>query len=209
MNNALVKDRLTNIESAARENSNFEKILKFKKGEYSIQEDTIPLGTEYLAHAASWTKCWIKFTDGKVEDRKVYRVALGEKPPEREDLGDLNQDEWPEGLDGKPSDPWVFQFLLPLENIDTGEVVIFVTTSIGGRTAVANLCTAYVKRAKKAPNCGQPVIKLATTEMPTRKFGKVLRPLFEVARWDDTDDIELIEPSPPTLRGDMDDEIPF
>jgi hypothetical protein len=108
MSNALVKDRLTNIESAAREDANFEKILKFKKGEYSIQEDKVPLGTEYLAHAAAWTKCWIKFADGKVADRKVYRVALGEKPPEREDLDDLDQNEWPEGLDGKPSDPWVF-----------------------------------------------------------------------------------------------------
>jgi hypothetical protein len=136
-------------------------------------------------------------------------VALGEKPPEREDLDDPNQDEWPEGLDGKPSDPWVFQYLLPLENIGTGEVVIFVTASIGGRTAVANLCDAYAKRGKRVPNCGQPVIKLATTEMPTRKFGKVLRPLFEVVHWDDANDIELIEPSPPTLRGDMDDQIPF
>jgi hypothetical protein len=100
--------------------------------------------------------------------------------------------------------------LLPLENIGTGEVVIFGTTSIGGRTAVANLCTAYVKRAKKAPNGGQPVIKLATTEMPTKKFGKVLRPLFEVMRWDDADDMEPIEPSPPTSRGDdFDDTIPF
>src|SRR5215469_15701523 len=146
MSNALVKDQLTNIERAAREDANFEKILKFKKGEFSIQEEPIPLGTEYLAHTAAWTKCWIKFADRKVEDRKVYRVALGEKPPEREDLDDLDQDEWPEGLDGKPSDPWVFQFLLPLENIGTGEVVIFCTASIGGRTAVANLCTAYVKR---------------------------------------------------------------
>jgi hypothetical protein len=112
-------------------------------------------------------------------------------------------------LDGKPSDPWVYQYLLPLENSATGEIVVFVTSSAGGRTAVADLCTAYVKRAKKAPNCGQPIIKLATTEMPTRKFGKVLRPLFEVVRWDDADDIELIEPAPLTSRGDMDDEIPF
>jgi hypothetical protein len=29
VNNALVKDQLTNIESAAREDANFEKILKF------------------------------------------------------------------------------------------------------------------------------------------------------------------------------------
>jgi hypothetical protein len=77
MNNALVKDRLTNIETAAREDAAFDKIAKFKKGLYSVQDQTIPLGTEFLAHAAAWTKCWIKFADGKVADRKVYRVAMG------------------------------------------------------------------------------------------------------------------------------------
>ena len=43
----------------------------------------------------------------RLSDRKVYRVAYGERPPEREDLDDLDQDKWPEGLDGNPADPWV------------------------------------------------------------------------------------------------------
>jgi hypothetical protein len=83
-----------------------------------------------------WIKCWIKFVDRKVADRKMYRVALGEKPPEREDLDDLDKDNWPEGFDGEPADPWVYQYLLPLENIKN-EVIIFVTSSFGGKRAVA------------------------------------------------------------------------
>ena len=95
-----------NILGAAREDAGFEKLLKFKKGEYLIGEELVPLGTEYVAHAVGWTKCWIKFVDGEVVERKTYRVAYGERPPEREDLDDLDRDKWPEGLDGNPADPW-------------------------------------------------------------------------------------------------------
>ena len=198
-----------NIHTAAQEDAGFEKILKFKKGEYLIGEELIPLGAQYLAHARAWTKCWIKFCDGEVAERKPYRVALGEKPPEREDLDDLDKTLWPEGIDGKPADPWVFQYLLPLEDLSTGEVVIFVASSFGGRRAIADLCAAYAKRAAKATRCGQPIVRLGKAEMPTKKFGKVPRPLFEVVRWDDAvDDVSPVAP-PIALKHDLDDEIPF
>jgi hypothetical protein len=201
------KAEVENIHAAAQEDAGFEKILKFKKGKYFIGEDEIPLGTKYLAHTTAWTKCWIKFLDGEVADRKMYRVALGEKPPVREDLDERNEDEWPNGLDGEPADPWVYQYLLPLENLETGEVAIFVSSSYGGKRAVSDLCDAYAKNTKKT-GCGQPIIKLKTTDMPTKKFGKVPRPLFEVDHWDEAGGVEVMPPttSPPD---DMNDAIPF
>jgi hypothetical protein len=83
-----------NIQVAAQADSGFEKILKFKKGDFLVGEEKIPLGTEYVAHAKAWAKCWIKFADGEVAERKVYRVALGEQPPEREDLDDMDESSW-------------------------------------------------------------------------------------------------------------------
>jgi hypothetical protein len=200
---------LENIHAAAQEDSGFAKILKFKKGTYLINEDEIPLGTRYLAHAVAWTKCWIKFVDGEVADRKPYRVALGEKPPLREDLDDRNEDDWPEGLDGKPADPWVYQYMLPFENLASGELVIFTASSYGGKRAIADLCDSYVKRAKKGVR-GQPIIKLAKTDMPTKKFGKVPRPLFEIDGWDQNDGMEVMPPDdvpPAESEADYDDEI--
>jgi hypothetical protein len=213
-NDVIVKqNQLANLEAAAREDAGFEKILKFKKGEYFIGEEEIELGTEYLAHTVGWVKCWIKFVDGEVAERKLYRVAFGEKPPLREDLDDRDETDWPEGLDGKPADPWVFQYLLPLEDLKTGEIVIFVASSFGGKRAIADLCDGYTKQTKRT-GCGQPIIKLAKADMPTKKFGKVPRPLFEVVSWDDTE-VEFIQPSPPmspsppTSDDDMNDSIPF
>jgi hypothetical protein len=200
---------IENIHAAAREDAGFEKILKFKKGEYFISEELIPLGTEYLAHTTAWTKCWINFGDGDAAPiRKLYRVAWGEKPPERDELGDLDQSKWPE-LDGEPTDPWKFQYMLPFENLSSGEVVIFVTPSFGGRRAIAELCSAYTKHVKKVPHCGQPIIKLAKTVMPTKKFGPVPRPLFEVVGWDEekAGDIEIVPPA--VSEDEFRDEIPF
>jgi hypothetical protein len=202
---------VANIETAAREDAGFEKILKFKKGDYFIGEEQIPLGREYIAHTRAWTKCWIKFVDGEVADRKVYRVALGEEPPEREELDDLDPTNWSKGLDDKPADPWVFQNLLPLENLSSGEVVIFASPSTGGKIAVAELCDAYAKRAKRIEKCGQPIIKLGTTTFPSKKLKtKVPRPLFEITAWDEPSpdgDIEMVPPTSP--KDEFGDEIPF
>ena len=200
---------IENIHAAAQQDAGFEKILKFKKGEYFIGEELVPLSTEYLAHTTAWTKSWIKFVNGEVAERKLFRVALGEKPPVREDLDDRDENNWPEGLDGNPTDPWVLQYLLPLEKTSDGEVVIFVTSSVGGCRAVADLCNAYAKRTKKT-GCGLPIIKLAKTDMPTKKYGKVLRPLFEIAGWERqeaTCGMEVIPPA--TSEDEFRNEIPY
>jgi sRNA-binding protein len=161
-----------NIKVAAQADAGFEKILKFKKGAYFVDEEEIPLGTEYVAHARAWVKCWIKFVDGEVKERKVYRVALGERPPEREDLDDQDQTKWAEGLNGRLADPWVYQYLLPLESLSNGEILIFVSSSFGGRRAVADLCSAYARRTTKIAECGQPIVRLAAADMPTRSSAR-------------------------------------
>jgi hypothetical protein len=201
-----------NILGAAKEDSGFEALLKFKKGEYFIGDDEVLLGTEYIAHAIAWTKCWIKFVDGDVVERHVYRVAKNERPPEREDLDDLDKDNWPAGLDGHPADPWSYQYLLPFESIETGEIVIFTTSSFGGRRAVGDVCTAWAKRSKKAPHCGQPIIKLDVVDMPTKKFGKVPRPHFEIVGWDEPSKDSDVPPSDDEFGksgGGFNDEVPF
>jgi hypothetical protein len=61
-----------NIQIAAQEDAGFERILKFKKGDFIGDED-VPIGTEYVAHVRAWGKCWIKFVDGQVAERTWLR----------------------------------------------------------------------------------------------------------------------------------------
>jgi hypothetical protein len=165
---------------------------------------------------AAWTKEWIKFVDGKrVAPPLRYRVARGEKPLPREELDDLDEASWPK-RDVKPNDPWVFQYLLPMENLETGEIVIFVTGSVGGQRAVSDLAGAYAKqkiaKRKAGQHGGQPIIQLACAEMPTKHGNKVQRPVFEIIGWDETASGEGPETSLEKVASasdDMDDEIPF
>ena len=136
----------------------------------------------------------------------------GDKPPEREELDDRDESTWEKGLDGRASDPWVYQYLVPFERAN-GELDVFVTSSFGGRRAIADLCNAYGRRARN--NSGQPLIKLGVVEMMTKKFGAVPRPNFEIVGW--VGGVELKRDMPAGLaaaqsvdmRRELDDEIPF
>ena len=222
--NLPAKDEIQNIADEAQNDAGFQKMLKFKKGEYFCDGEEVPLGTKYIAHAIGWTKTWVHFVDQQVVERKIYRVARGERAPERDQLPDNDMSKWPIGINKQPADPWVYQYLLPMEDPKTGEVRIFVGTSFGGRRAVADLCAAYGRRAKKIPGGGQPLVTLQMMMMPTKSFGEVPRPHFEIVGWDDGDDhatavagdagpvprTPIREVSQEVLkREEMDDEIPF
>ena len=115
-----------NLVNAVQAEARFDRLLKFKKGDYKVSEDDVPLGTEFLVHPAAWLKVWAKFVDKKRVDKKVYCVAKGEKPIDRNELDALD-------LAETDKDPWSLQDLLPLENLETGEVVIFTTSTVGGK----------------------------------------------------------------------------
>jgi hypothetical protein len=195
-----------NIANAAGKES-FDTLLKFAKGKYFANETEVPLNTEFVAHALGWIKAWLKFGDGEVLERRIYRVGAGEEPPERFDLADLDKSKWPKGPGGRPRDPWVLQSQVPFENPETGAVLIFTTSSVGGRQAVAELCGAYARRVKERSVCGQPIVSLSTTMMPTTLYGLVVRPHFKIERWDDG--LPGSDEPPGTLSDALDDSIPF
>jgi hypothetical protein len=55
---------------------------------------------------------------------------------------------------------------------------------------------------------GQPIIKLAMTDMPTKKFGKVPRPDFQIGGWDEpSGEVDIVLPDDP--KGEFENSIPF
>lgn len=208
--NLVVRGEAQAIGDAANDDAGYEKLLKFKKGVYECDSEKVPLGTEYVAHCVGWTKAWIKFVNGTVPEggRKLFRVAEGKRIPDREELDDLDPRSWGPGPNGQPSDPWVFQYILPFEN-KAGDLVLFVTSSMGGKRAVADLCKSYSRRVDRTGVSENPIIKLAGATMPTRMFGDVPRPMFEIIGWDGTrEGVRNVIP-PDTMRDEMSDEIPF
>jgi hypothetical protein len=161
-----------------------EKLLKFKKGKFFAMDNEVALGTEFLCHASQLVIGWIKFVNNKVADRKMGRAAERFVPPERDELGDMDKSEW-EYRDGEAVDPWCYQHLLPLEHPETGEIYVFTTSSIGGRIATEVVVQEFAKRMKRTGSRSLPIIRLAATEMKSKKYGAVPRPCFEVVGWED------------------------
>src|SRR5262249_6546437 len=161
-----------------------EKLLKFKKGKFYVMDDEVSIGREFIAHANQLTTGWIKFVGNQVVERKMGRAAEGFVPPERDELGDTDQSQW-EPRDGELKDPWCFQHLLPFEDPETGEVLIFTTSSIGGQIATEALARDWAKRLTRTGSRAMPMIRLGVSEMKTKKFGAVARPNFEITGWED------------------------
>ena len=203
-----VSEEAQNIAREAGRETTFQAMIKFKKGDYWCDGDQIPLGTTMIAHAIGWTKVWIKFENRTVVDRRMYRVDRKEICPERSALPDQDASLWPNGLDGRPADPWTLQYLLPLEDPETGEVRIFVGGSSGGRRAVAGLCTAYGRRVLKGLD-SQPIIELHSGTFPSPRYGDVICPVFKIVGWDDAATAQVRVSEATVKRDEFQDEIPF
>jgi hypothetical protein len=157
--------------------SGFGVLLKFDfaKERYQIVGgDEVPLGRQYIAHADQYARGFVKFVDKKVADNGVRIVRLVDGPqPERCDLDDLE-------LMNTPEDPWVFQRYLPLEDLETGELVTFVGKSIGSKIALSNLLETFkLNHATR----GLPIIALAVGHFKTRDYGEKPRPDFKIQDW--------------------------
>jgi hypothetical protein len=165
-------------------------LLKFKKTKFECQEVEIPLGTKFVAYCADWRRGWVKFAGDEKVDERIGRVVDKFEPCERDELGDLDQSEWEtDDITGEPTDPWCLQHYVPLENLDSGERYLFVTSSTGGRIAIESLVARWGREVKKNPALGLPVIRLATGQFGTKKFGSVARPDFPIVGWEDGEPI--------------------
>ena len=196
---------------AAKAQSNVS-FAKFVKGKYKAGGDDIT-GRSYLALMDQLRHGWIKFEGGKVVTERVGKVADGYVEDNRDDLGDLDKGRWEIDMSGRPRDPWVFQYFLPLLDQETGAAVVFVTNSKGGLDAVGALSEVYALNLK----LGLPVVKLAVGSYEHKSFGRIEIPNFLVTGWNGSGivapEIEVkakaMEAPVATKANDMDDEIPF
>jgi len=164
----------------------FGTLLKFdwETKKYKVGEKEVPLGREFIAHCDQYARGRVKFVDKVPVDVRVKKVSEG-KPPERDELDE------PE-LAGTPDDPWVFQRYLPLEDPKTGEVLVFVSKSTGGKIALGELLRIFENNWDR----GRPIVRLGVANFKTREFGMKQRPDLSVVSFTG-DKIASKEPGPP------------
>jgi hypothetical protein len=69
---------------------------------------------------------------------------------------------------------------LPLEDLETGEILTFVSGSMGGRQAVSRLAG---RAARHLALMGLPIIKLAVESYKHKSFGRIDKPDFSIVGW--------------------------
>jgi hypothetical protein len=189
------------------------KLIRFngKDGVYVAVDDAtaVPVDCDYVALCGEVMVGWIKFRDdGSPPDKVMGRLADGFLPPARQSLGDNNQSTWAAGLDGLPQDPWKQQVLLPLQNAETHEVLVFSTLTPTGRRSVNRLLQHFRRTRRAAPD-ELPVVRLEVGgfKHPDNRVGWVPTPEFRIVgrvKRDGTPAASLPDPD-----DDMSDQVPF
>lgn len=176
--------------------------IRFSKGLYLLGRgdgERLPVGR--TLQAIDVVAAWTKFVDGRIVDQRAGFPLCS-----REDLGDLDEDLWPRGIDGKPDDPWVNQRYLYLLDPDAGEDFTFVTSSWGGRGAVEALVRSVSIKRTSVPGA-IPVVRLDVGYRRSAKFGNVPAPKFCIVGWVGGEVAPTLAPAP--LSAAIDDDIPF
>lgn len=153
--------------------------LKFAKGEWTLDGQTVGSGEEFVTVPSSITRAMERWQSKRITDRVVAR--LGERLVPRSELGDHDRSRWETGLDGRERDPWGEVHYLGLRRLDDNSLVVFSTSSDGGRKAIAQIAKAAASRPGEAP-----IVTLGSNSYPHRSFGQITTPTFDVAGWEPT-----------------------
>jgi hypothetical protein len=220
MNNAMIQyeEQVARLREVARElqTNDLGRLMKFVKGRYTIGDDEVPVGTEVIAHIVQLASGWTKFKNNEVVDQHIGKPADGFRMLERDELGDLDEAGWERDSNGNARDPWVKQYYLPMEDAETGDISVFVTSSHGGRGAIGKLLNIFSRKTRN----GLPIVKLNVASYKHRTFGRIETPDFPIVGWTGpaqamTAALMPTSPNDPMLEpagasnADLDDEIPF
>jgi hypothetical protein len=137
-------------------------ILRFNKGEWLSGTGDFPgrisIGTEMIVAIDSLKHGWVKWVDQKPVEVRMGLVVENFEAPPRGELSDPFEENWPKDDDGQPVDPWArtIHIVLRARTLADGAndedgLYTFITTSAGGRRAIADLCKQAAKHLDQNP----------------------------------------------------------
>jgi hypothetical protein len=165
------------------------KLLKFSKGEYTAGEsnEEVPEGTRFVVNMNELLVGWVRWESNRPSDHVMGRVADAFQPPRRNELGDMDQNNWEVDATGKLRDPWQFTNYLLLKAVEASDepgedLYTFTTSSRGGLNAVGLLCKKYGAVIKQRPK-EFPVVAIGVGDYRHPDFGKIFYPIFDIVGW--------------------------
>ena len=122
---------------------------------------------------------WVRWEDNRPVEY-VWPRPSGLLPA-RESLGHDDESAWPDGLDGKPKDPWQNTRFIYLTDTKTAETHTFTNSTAGMRHCYSALATAVANMRRAHPHAF-PMVELENVPMKT-KVGSKLRPHLKIVDW--------------------------
>jgi hypothetical protein len=185
-------------------------LIKFngKIGKFVIaeSEEEVDPNTDFVALVDEMVISWTKFNGEGVSPSRISGLLYKDFVlPPRSTLGDDDPNEWPEGLDGEPSDPWRHEQLVPLQEPKTQAFFTFVTSSPTGRNGVGRLLKHFNRMLRTDPG-SYPVVRLKPSGYESKKFGWVPTPSFQICGRTPKNSAALPDTS---VAADLNDSLPF
>jgi hypothetical protein len=188
------------------------RLFKFstKVNEFVTVDDgsDVETNVDYVALCPETLVGWIKFPGNDLPPERVMGLLYdGFQMPARDELGDLDETQWPAGLsNASPQDPGKHQIALPLMNAATEELLVFTTLNDTGRRSVGRLLQHY-ERMLRLNRDELPLVRLKVGDFNHRdpRVGWVSTPQFAIVGRTKRDAVA----KPATRADDLDDCIPF
>lgn len=138
---------------------------------YGQENIEVEEGSEWAAHPHSIQHGMVCWGDGEILGEVM--VPFNQRPPVMAELQDFGR-------------PWAQQISVMLQCLtleDTGQAVLYKTSSIGGRNALKKFIAALVMQAQHDPQNVVPVLSLDVDSYQHKKHGKTYVPVLTILRW--------------------------
>jgi hypothetical protein len=161
---------------------------------YGQKDDELPHGTQLAADMIGFSRGWICWKDGEVEDEINVPILQGEPPLEHTlpDHGPYTKHD-----DGS-EDGWVEQAKINFRDVETGEAYIYKATSKSGRRALGSLLKDFSKQFHLHDG-ETPVVEISGLSYTPKdkKLGKKYAPVFKIVGWLNAVEMGELEDSAP------------
>jgi hypothetical protein len=154
--------------------------LRFKGGAFTRGFDKSPvsMGARMLLHPVSVAEGFVKWEDGRPAEWQIRELANPTQTPiSREDLGDLDKNDW---ADGK--DPWAPIMMVAMKD-ESGAVLTFSSSTTGGRNAIRKVLRDWRLARGKHPG-RVPVVELDVDSYEHKTHRTTIEfPVFKIVDW--------------------------
>lgn len=149
--------------------------LKFVKGTWQIDDEEVAAEAEFIVDITTFSRTFERWENKKPVEY-IVEAAGTPRLPLREEISHTNKDLWPrDEKDGTPKDPWQLVYYAGLRRVGDDELIMFSSSSYGGKAELAHLA----KYSKKHPGYW-PRVRLSKDDYKHTTYGKIFTPRLEI-----------------------------